>query len=342
MASWLLTGLPTLSERAKTVTPPSDFKFVCPHCGQHIACENRCRGLAVECPGCGARIRVPRGTGAPGPTQQGMLVPQASDFRFACPHCGQHIACEERCCGLPIDCPACHARIKVPSKPISPAAPAPLPLPAPDRRAPPAQPQSPPLPGVGPLPCRRPASSERGLEIEVVQRLSTWFTLWWVSLLAVVGLPLIFIGVNGMPNTLGLSGGEAILLVWFPCMIAAVVLYCLILYTLWTFIPVDTARTTPAKAVGLLFVPLFNFYWNFVAFHGLAESLNAQLKRNSILNRRVNEGLSVSYCVLMCCSIVPVAGVPAALVGLGIWIVAVKQMKDAGIVLLHQGSTKLA
>ena len=40
-----------------------------------------------------------------------------SEIRFACPHCAQHIACEESYRGASIDCPACQGRMIVPHNP---------------------------------------------------------------------------------------------------------------------------------------------------------------------------------------------------------------------------------
>src|SRR5688572_19301652 len=35
------------------------------------------------------------------------------------------------------------------------------------------------------------------------------------------------------------------------------------IYKMWAALPPSHARTSPGKAVGLLFVPLFNIYWMF-------------------------------------------------------------------------------
>ena len=39
------------------------------------------------------------------------------------------------------------------------------------------------------------------------------------------------------------------------------------------------ARTTPGLAVGLMFIPVFNIYWQFVALKGLAEDFWSILKK---------------------------------------------------------------
>mgnify|MGYP001208139183 CR=1 FL=1 len=302
----------------------ADFKFACPSCAQHIACERVCCGLQIDCPACHARIRVPHASADPSPRTKGPA--SVSDFKFTCPRCGQHIACEQRCCGLPIDCPACGVKIKVPERPPNPVTQGPVSVSMPAALSPPA----------APLSLVQSSSPDRLLAVTDVKRLSSWFTLFWVCLLAgaVLSLPLFM--TTGFTVPTRLTGGEILVVAWFCCAVAAVISYCLILHKLWTLIPANTARTTPVKAVGLLFIPLFNFYWNFVAFHGLAESLNALLRKSPIRDR-VGEGLSLAYCILMCFSVVPMVGTLAALVGSVFWIVALRQMKDAGIALLQQG-----
>ena len=44
----------------------------------------------------------------------------------------------------------------------------------------------------------------------------------------------------------------------------------IILFRAWKIIQAGGARTTPGKAAGLLLIPIFNFYWIFVAYYGWA------------------------------------------------------------------------
>jgi hypothetical protein len=36
-----------------------DFKFACPHCEQHIKCEDEMAGRTIACPSCGREVVVP-------------------------------------------------------------------------------------------------------------------------------------------------------------------------------------------------------------------------------------------------------------------------------------------
>ncbi len=38
----------------------SEIKFSCPHCSQHIACEDGYCGERIDCPGCGREIFIPQ------------------------------------------------------------------------------------------------------------------------------------------------------------------------------------------------------------------------------------------------------------------------------------------
>ena len=40
-----------------------------------------------------------------------------AEFKFACPHCNQHLQCREEFSGRQIQCPACHVLIRIPAIP---------------------------------------------------------------------------------------------------------------------------------------------------------------------------------------------------------------------------------
>ena len=50
-----------------------------------------------------------------------------------------------------------------------------------------------------------------------------------------------------------------------------------LLYIMWCQVPNKYTRITPSMAVGFLFIPLFNLYWVFIAYRGLAIKLNQGL-----------------------------------------------------------------
>jgi predicted Zn finger-like uncharacterized protein len=70
------------------------------------------------------------------------------------------------------------------------------------------------------------------------------------------------------------------------------------LYRCWSVIRGPEARTSPGRAVGFLFIPLFNLYWIFVAVRGLAVDANAFLKREGINGNNISVTLSLLFCIL--------------------------------------------
>jgi hypothetical protein len=71
----------------------------------------------------------------------------------------------------------------------------------------------------------------------------------------------------------------------------------IILSRCWGILQGTTARTTPAKAVGFLFIPLFSIYWMFVAYAGLATDANKFAEKQG-LTKRISFGLAVTACIL--------------------------------------------
>lgn len=54
------------------------------------------------------------------------------------------------------------------------------------------------------------------------------------------------------------------------------------LYKSWAAVHVEDARTTPGKAIGFLFIPIYSVYWIFQVIPGLATDLNKSIKRSGI------------------------------------------------------------
>ena len=149
---------------------------------------------------------------------------------------------------------------------------------------------------------------------------------WWI------GLPLSALGD---------------LLPWFdiiavPMLIVATVFWCILLHRHWSLLQGHGARTTPGKAVGYGFIPVFFFYWWFVAYAGLATDNNRYLRQLGITARRMSFGLAVTNCIIaiLLCTVglFPVAGailtVPYMIIG---FVLAVQQ-RDCVLAILEQRS----
>lgn len=50
----------------------SEFKFDCPHCKQHLQCDEQFSGREIQCPSCNVLIRIP-----PVPGKTAMYEPES-------------------------------------------------------------------------------------------------------------------------------------------------------------------------------------------------------------------------------------------------------------------------
>jgi len=73
--------------------------------------------------------------------------------------------------------------------------------------------------------------------------------------------------------------------------IAAAVFGLMFVYKAWALIQDGSPRTSPGQAIGFLFIPLFNLYWMFVAYWGLAQDLNKYAQERGITARPAAEGM---------------------------------------------------
>lgn len=84
------------------------------------------------------------------------------------------------------------------------------------------------------------------------------------------------------------------------CLLMYAILSLIYLSRAWAYIQeLPVARTTPGKAVWLLFLPLFNIYWLFVAYGGWPTDYNKYLDMAGADDvPRAKPGLAMTYCVL--------------------------------------------
>ena len=198
---------------------------------------------------------------------------------------------------------------------------------APPQTAPDARPSPPPLPAppqAVPPPLKAPEAAApppaRGLRSTGdlahlprpggLRRL--WHALLWCLFgglgLVILGLLLMGVFAGGfrvLPSPAAMGGMflfTVMAVSGYIAMAVSAFLGLLLLNKTWRVIqysPLDPApaRTTPGKAVGLLFIPLFALYWVFPAVWGLARDLNHFLGRHGIASRRVSEPLALAVCL---------------------------------------------
>ena len=163
------------------------------------------------------------------------------------------------------------------------------------------------------------------LESSVRSQFVLLTVFWWV------GFPLSVVGAF-VPSIEILSS---------MAMVATTVFWCFLLYRHWLLLQGHGARTTPGKAVGFGFIPLFWFYWWFVAYAGLATDNNRYLQEIGINNVRMSRRLAITDCVLSVLMVTiglypPVGAViliPAMIIG---YILVVQQRNCVLAMLSHE------
>ena len=104
--------------------------------------------------------------------------------------------------------------------------------------------------------------------------LSVVFWIW--AALMVTGLVILFVNLRGGVSVIvGLNALLSLLplaLAWVPNLIQ--------LHQHWKIIQDKHAKISAGKAVGFMFIPLFNYYWLYPAYYGLSQSQNQYIARH--------------------------------------------------------------
>jgi hypothetical protein len=106
------------------------------------------------------------------------------------------------------------------------------------------------------------------------------------------------------------------------------IVFMILLYKMWQFIPSNYRRTTPGKAVGFLFIPFFNIYWIFQALWGWAKDFNKFVSKNGFPENKVSEDLALIICILFILTIIPVIGIFISLINFILIIIFLNQAID--------------
>lgn len=103
--------------------------------------------------------------------------------------------------------------------------------------------------------------------------------------------------------------------------IAILVAICMFLSGCLKRIPPQYRKQQP-NMVWLLCIPLFGLVWNFFVYPKIAESFKAYFDANG----RTDVGdcgrqISLVYCIVVCCSVIPYLGALAGIAALVLWII---------------------
>ncbi|MGZ4116172.1 MAG: DUF4328 domain-containing protein [Bacteroidia bacterium] len=104
--------------------------------------------------------------------------------------------------------------------------------------------------------------------------------------------------------------------------IVVMVLYLLTLQNALKAISPENQKMPPGQ-VWLALIPLFGLVWQFIIVNRMADSLKAEFAKRNISSQEDRPGYSIglTYCILYCCSVIPVLGGLAALGGIVCWII---------------------
>lgn len=142
------------------------------------------------------------------------------------------------------------------------------------------------------------------------ERISKKFFIASCGIGLFVGLPLALAGASSRDAAqLAFQLAVGALLILF-----AVIVFLVLVHRMWAAIQDGSARTSPGKAVGLCFVPVFNLYWIFQVFPGFATDYNAYLDRHSLPAPRLGRGLFIAYPILCILGAIPFLGIILAIV----------------------------
>lgn len=84
----------------------------------------------------------------------------------------------------------------------------------------------------------------------------------------------------------------------FQIYVFSLIVGLVLIYRIWKSIQDGHARTTPAKAVLFLLIPLFNFYWIFQVWWGFARDCNQYIERHQVTIRKLPEWLFLTFCIV--------------------------------------------
>ncbi len=206
---------------------------------------------------------------------------------LAC-ECGRHYSLKNEAAGKALTCPDCGAKVTVPGGVPAPA-------------------------GSGNMN----AAGLSGLQKKPINPKLYTILFWGGAFLALAGAVMVAIAQSSgtltaftfLPMAFGvlLAGGTS-------------VYFFMVLFRCWALLEGSTAKITPERAVGFLFIPFFNFYWIFRAIKDLADAMNEFIEANNLPVKKISVKLSLAASVAFILNAVPILGPISVLGGLAYFI----------------------
>jgi len=247
------------------------MKTQCPNCKARFNVDDKFAGKQAKCPKCTKPFTIEPFIETPVAVENPVAVgtPATSPSPAEPP--------------APVTPPVKIPEPVVPPVKISAPAQAPPEIAAPI--TPPAKVTAPITPPVkSPKPAETPAKSAEpeNKEKPKTKALSKIvFVYGWVAVRIITGI----LGALGLMLAIR-KGGHSTLIATFAAadvfLVCGLLIELVLYYRMWAAIQDNEASCSPAKAIGFLFIPVFNIYWALYMFTGFAEDYNAFKQRRSV------------------------------------------------------------
>jgi predicted Zn finger-like uncharacterized protein len=120
------------------------------------------------------------------------------------------------------------------------------------------------------------------------------FVYCWIGVRIIMGV----LGALGLMLTIN-KGAKSTLIAAFAAadvfLICSVAIEYALFYKMWAAIQDDKVSISPSKAVGFLFIPVFNIYWALLVVTGFAEDYDSFMLRRSIKAKELPMSLYLIY-----------------------------------------------
>jgi predicted Zn finger-like uncharacterized protein len=229
-------------------------------------------------------------------------------MKTQCPNCKAKFNINETSVGKQAKCPKCvkpftiepfietPVAVVAPAKspePVEPPVPVATPVKSPESIAP--QVKS-PAPIAPPAISAQPATevSPESKAISKVTLSKAVFVYCWTGVRIIAGV----LAALGLMLAIRKEGHSTLIETFAAAdvfLICSVAIEMLLFYKMWAVIQDDKASISPAKAVGFLFIPVFNIYWALLMITGFAEDYNSFILRRAIKAKDLSLSLFMIY-----------------------------------------------
>ncbi|MGA2070270.1 MAG: zinc-ribbon domain-containing protein [Sedimentisphaerales bacterium] len=229
-------------------------------------------------------------------------------MKTQCPNCKAKFNINETSVGKQAKCPKCAnpftiepfiempAAVAAPAKslePVKPPAPAAPPVKSSEPVAPPVKSPTPIAPpAISAQPATEVSPESKSPSKAVLSK--ALFVYCWTGVRIIAGI----LGAFGLMLAIQKVTKSTLVAMFMAAdvfLICSVAIEMLLFYKMWAAIQDDEASISPGKAVGFLFIPVFNIYWALLMVTGFAEDYNSFIIRRSIKTGELPMSLYLIY-----------------------------------------------